>query len=194
VELEQAIVETLVQHPRGLSEYELIKLMQQEPYLLFNTNALAQPLSLFQAHFVLFHCLYQLRANYRKNGQADLYISASKIMLLPYATGTNELSQEDSLSRYYLDWNNFRNTQQAEIEELLAQFWSNMHSGNKRKPDMQSVQQAYVYFDLALDSSLSMVKARYRHLQHQVHPDKGGDKCQSQLIEQHYQNLKKYLA
>ena len=193
-QLEQALRQILASHPQGLSEYQLIKLLQQAPYQIFEANALSDSLSLFQLHFVLFHSLYQLRSEYRQQGSAELMISASLIKLLPYSVGTSGLGRADKLATYYLDWQNFECTAQADVEDLLSQFWRRMGGMPITSDTSAELEQACAFFALSLPCSMSQLRARYRHLQHQYHPDKGGDTELAQQLDVHYQRLKRYLS
>lgn len=191
--LEQALLEILEQHPLGQSEYQIFSLLQQAPYTLFDKNCLSESLLLFQSHFILFHALYQLRAQFLLNKQADMCINASLIRLLPYHSHAKGLEAENKLEKYYLDWNNFAQTKEQDVEFLLDTFWQKMAGKVVVNTDPKLVEAAYLAFDLPLDSELRLVKARYHKLQHIHHPDKGGCYQQAQQIEQHFQQLKIYL-
>jgi len=191
--LEQALLEILDQHPQGQSEYQIFKLLQETPYSLFDKNCLSESLLLFQSHFILFHVLYQLRAQFLLNKQADMCINASLIRLLPYHSHAKGLEAENKLEKYYLDWNNFAQTKEQDVEFLLDTFWQKMAGKVVVNTDPELVEAAYLAFELPMDSELRLVKARYHKLQHIHHPDKGGCYQQAQQIEQHFQQLKIYL-
>ena len=191
--LEQALLEILDYYPQGLSEFQVFKLLQDPPYHLFDKNCLSDPLLLFQSHFVLFHALYRLRAFFLLNKQADIHISASLIQRLPYHANAEGLVTVNKLEEYYLDWNNFSQTNEQDVEALLDTFWRKMLGNVSINVNPKDVTAAYVAVDLPFDSELALVKSRYHKLQHMHHPDKGGDHHQAQEIELHFRVLKSYL-
>jgi hypothetical protein len=192
LELENALSLILKQYPEGKSEYELFRLLQARPYQIFDKNCLSEPLLMFQSHFVLFHSLYQLRATYLSEQVADIRIHPSNIRLWPYHNNKPGMTEPDKLQGYYLDWNNFSDTTEGDVEKLLQSFWKAMQ-GQQSMPDRESIKAAYAYFELAADSDFRQVKTAYHKYQHLHHPDKGGDKQKSQQIEANFQRLKAYL-
>ena len=190
--LENSLRDILATQPAGLSEYQLILILQAAPYNLFDKNALAEPLSLFQCHFVLFHSLYQIRAEYLREQQYDILIQANLIQRLPYEAGKPGIAAIDKLQQYYLDWQNFSTTQADDVDLLLTQFWRKM-AGLRSEPELDEIHQAYQDFGLPPDSSLDALKREYRRLLHVHHPDKGGDTTHSQHIDKQFHLLKQYL-
>lgn len=72
----QTVVELILsQNPEGLSEHSLINLLQQEPHCFFDEQALRDSHTLFQTHFLLFHCLYRLQKQWAEARFAVLEIS-----------------------------------------------------------------------------------------------------------------------
>lgn len=190
--LEQALAAILKQYPEGKSEYALFTLLQQPPFELFAKNSLAEPLILFQSHFVLFHSLYQLRARYLHQQSADIAIHTSHIQLLPYQVNKPELTEPDRLQAYYLDWSNFAATSAQDVTCLLDSFWKKMQ-GLKTQTELDDIAIAYQFFDLPYNSDIRLVKSAYFKFQHLHHPDKGGDISKSQQTEANFKRLKKYL-
>mmetsp|Transcript_16093 Transcript_16093/g.50599 ORF Transcript_16093/g.50599 Transcript_16093/m.50599 type:complete len:92 (-) Transcript_16093:35-310(-) len=66
------------QFVEGISEFEIITLLKQPPYSLFDEDALRDSLMLFQTHFVLFHSLYRLRNEWREQKVGELDIAATQ--------------------------------------------------------------------------------------------------------------------
>ncbi|MEE8378908.1 MAG: DNA-J related domain-containing protein, partial [Gammaproteobacteria bacterium] len=66
----QHLLKVLLLFPAGLSEFELIQKLETDGQPGFETDCLKGNLSLFQTHFFLFHSLYLLREQLRK--QFDL--------------------------------------------------------------------------------------------------------------------------
>ncbi|QPG05786.1 hypothetical protein IT774_00400 [Salinimonas marina] len=71
----------------GISEYQLIQKLTGAPYCIFDADALGDNLTLFQTHFLLFHCLYQIQQDWIHNAE-KLQISALSIKLVSVAGET----------------------------------------------------------------------------------------------------------
>ncbi len=181
----------------GISEFEIITLLKKPPYLLFDDDALRDPLMLFQTHFVLFHSLYHLRNDWRAQSVGELSIGATLIKLQPMLSFDAALQATDPLGDYYLDWSNFSATDEAGVEDLLNRFWQAMAGGEMQYPISQAAL-SEASSNLQIDSveglSLVQLKQQYRKLQHANHPDKGGSVEDSQRVLQAYTTLHKYLS
>lgn len=191
----QALLIILPQHGGGISEFELLKILQSPPYKLFDREALGEPLLLFQTHFVLFNALYQLKDHWYQQQSYCLDMVLTHIRLLPYQPGEAGLIASDKLRDYYLDMQNFSDTDKDDVTALIDNFWRRIQ-GEVAKEEINTgeVQQAYQTLGLEQDSSFALVKRRYRKQLYQDHPDKGGDTAQAQIIEQAYRLLKTHLA
>jgi hypothetical protein len=190
-----ALEKILPQHTLGISEYNLLRILQQKPYQLFSSEGLSDPLLLFQTHFMLFNALYQLRDRWQKEQKANVDILVTHIRLLPYQKGQTGLSREDKLRAYYLDWQNFSNTDKYDVELLIKSFWELMSGGiKKRQQDPEAIRNAYKCLLLRYPSDFSQVKRQYRKLLHQYHPDKGGETVKTQNIEAAFSVLKIHLS
>ena len=186
---------------QGVSEYSLIKILSEAPYHLFDPDALREPLTLFQTHFVLFHCLYRLQLKWAEQHSGDLTVSALNIQLRDFPSSRSSrqhgalacASTDDSLQRYYLDWQHFGTTQSQDVEQMLDSFWQNMHTYTNVKVGPQDIEQACALLQLAEEDwrNSATVKRQYRKLQHQYHPDKGGDLRSAQRLTWAYQTLMK---
>jgi len=53
------------------------------------------------------------------------------IQLGARVVGNNDVARDVSLASYYLDWNNFVQTTEEDIAELLADFWRRVTSTEK---------------------------------------------------------------
>ena len=181
----------------GISEFEIITLLKKPPYLLFDDDALRDPLMLFQTHFVLFHSLYHLRNDWRAQSVGELSIGATLIKLQPMLSFDAALQATDPLGDYYLDWSNFSATDEAGVEDLLNRFWQAMAGGEMQYPISQealSEASSNLQIDSVEGLSLVQLKQQYRKLQHANHPDKGGSVEDSQRVLQAYTTLHKYLS
>jgi hypothetical protein len=181
---------------QGTSEYELIKALQEPPYALFNKGALSDSLVMFQTHFVLFHCLYQLRNTWRAERVGELEIGPTLIKLHESVPREPALETADPLADYYLNWDNLKDTDAAGVEALLESFWQKMGGiSSVELATQDEIQHAITLLELPSVDNLTVaqLKQHYRKQQHAAHPDKGGSIEQSQLVLQAYTLLRKYL-
>jgi len=185
------------QFVEGISEFEIIKLLQKPPYSLFDESALSDSLLLFQTHFVLFHSLYRLRHEWREQRVGELDISATQIQLHDCECSEAVLQVEDPLADYYLDWDNLNSTFQTDVDDLLSSFWEKMaglDTYQQCSPAALDEALSVLGLDTVDGLSLSYLKQQYRKLQHANHPDKGGSVESSQYILEAYTKLFKYLS
>lgn len=161
----------------GISEFELISLLQKSPYSLFDEAALRDSLALFRCHFILFHCLYRLQDEWLAEKQGLLNIHTTSIRLETLAVSTETPALADPLRDYYLDWNNFDSTGKEDVDALIDSFWVKMGSGIHMSADENTINEARNVLEIAPDIRLtrSLIKKQYRHLLHRHHPDKGGE-------------------
>lgn len=194
-ELIDVLIVLLLDHPNGYSEYELITLLQQPPYEFFDKSAMNDPLKLFQTHFLLFHCLYRLRAQWLDSKQALLDISALKIVRSPLKnTGlspTDCPTLDDPLAQYYLDLSHLSNTERSDIEELLASFWQGINQPSNRFDSKESLTEAMKILELKAPVEVKDLKGQYRRLAQRYHPDKGGNSEHFKKICRAYHQLKR---
>lgn len=181
----------------GISEYELICTLKSPPYSVFDEDVLRDSLMMFQTHFVLFHCLYQLRDRWREQEIGELVIGLTRITLDPILESFINIQTEDSLADYYLDWSNLGCSDKNEIEALLDSFWQKM-AGTKLNANMSSSELKRICIVMGIESlediTLLELKQQYRKLQHKNHPDKGGSIEASQSVLQAYSQLRRYIS
>lgn len=191
----QALQEILPERSLGISEFDLLRVLQQPPYSLFAQDALRDPLLLFQTHFVLFNALYQLKDLWYQQQSYCVDIVLTHIRLLPYHPGEAGLSKPDTLREYYLNWQNFSDTGKDDVTAMLDNFWRRIQGEVvKTRITSQEVIDAYATLELGEETPFMLVKQRYRKLLYLNHPDKGGETAQAQKIEQAYRLLKAHLA
>lgn len=167
--------------PEGISEYDLIQCLKVQGYFEFLSSP-ATPHELFQAHFILFHTLYSLRNEFRKNNHYLLKIETLKISLIPDSQLDNELGglalqEDDKLMSYYLDLNNLKATTEDDVYDLLASFWNRFNRLDNRDAALQELGLTDPVDDIT-------IKETYRRLVMQNHPDRGGDKRKLQKINE----------
>ena len=146
---------------------------------------------LFQQHFVLYHHLFVLQAQWRQEQVALLHIGYAKVMVytvtaLPDNAVALWQEQQDKAA-YYLDWQNFIAMTDERLTALLDSFWQKL-SLYRQNPAFDSV----VIKDkwhLVENCSVADIKRRYRQLALLLHPDRGGDKADFQSLQLEYQWL-----
>lgn len=167
--LQMRLREILQARPGGLSEYELIGELQAGDRPFFDAGVFHDSLQLFRAHFLLFHALYLLREELTATREAELQIEPLRIALRPYVErDRGQLSEPDPLRAYYLDPAHLEQTSRDEIESMLGCFWSRLYADDHR-------QEALQVLDLKEPVDYERIRARYRELVMQHHPDRGGE-------------------
>jgi len=176
--------------PSGLAEYDLIQQLKARHCTHIPNLPLTDKLVLFRTHFLLFNALYRLRERLWATRSGYLQISALNIQLLPYQSGSLELSEHDPLRDYYLDMSQLRDTNEEDVATLLRSFWSRMQGGEEQ-------QAALELFELA-DSPETLtpasIKQRYRQLVSLHHPDRGGSTERLQSINKAMEILERYYG
>lgn len=181
-----AIAELLNTAPHW-TEHQLIETLKQPPYELFDQQALRDPLSLFQTHFLVFHCLYRLQAAWRSEQSADLSIHTLSIHRLPWQPAESLPQQIDPLAAYYLDLNELTATSGEDVEQLLQSFWQKMGKAPVGADQSMSYQQACQLLELEPPlPPAGLLKRQYRRLIHRHHPDKGGSLVMMQNVKKAY--------
>jgi hypothetical protein len=177
-----ALRELLTAHPRGLREYELIRLLREAGVEGFPDGPLSDPLVLFRSHFLLRHTLYRLRDHCLAERSGLLEMDALEIRLGPYREGPGGVVAHDPLRAYYEDPSHLETTDREEVEALLARFWERLAANERR-------QSALAVLELADPVDTESVKRRYRRLAQRHHPDRGGDPLRFHAIRKAYETL-----
>lgn len=192
----EVVGDVLLAQKGPLKEFELIQLLQEPPYSVIDKTALRSELSLFRTHFLVFHALYRLRDQWREEGLFDVHIDALHIQLLPLQASSKDAEQfpdrDDKLRRYYLDWDEFSATTEADVSALLNSFWQGMAG----QPLLSEEQREIALERLELTSmpeSKAELRRSYLRLVHRYHPDKGGTEQQVNAVIEAYQLLVQQL-
>jgi hypothetical protein len=170
-----------------LSEYALLTQLQKQGWLApIDTG---DAVALYSAHFLVYNALFQLYPYFLEQNQY-LTISALHIGVSSIKGGGGESSAElrqyessnqaevISLREYYLDWSNLESASKDSVEQLLNSFWERLVSDD-------DLSEALSILELPNDDTtmtIQSVKAVYRKLAMQHHPDRGGDTDQFQRI------------
>lgn len=177
------VYEILCENPGGMREYDLMRELDRLCVEGFGAAAFADHLSMFQSHFLLFHCLYVLRDRLHAQQAAGLDIHCLSVRLRPFRKSAGGLPQQhDPLRDYYLDLNNLENTDAAKVARLMNSFWDRFIALDER-------QQALQRLGLSDPVKYDDIKSRYRRLVMEHHPDRGGDHENLQLINEAMRTL-----
>lgn len=199
-DLAEQILALLRQRPDGCSEYELIQQLKAHRSTHIPNLPLLDKLVLFRTHFLVFNALYRLRDRLWAEASHTLQISPLCVHLQPYSSSTNiGVAANDPLRAYYLDMANLRDTDEQEVERLLASFWTRMRGGfaqdGSAGADPEQKRAALELFELeevGPSLSLDAIKRRYRQLVSIHHPDRGGSTARIQSINLAMEILQRY--
>jgi len=199
MDLAEQILMLLREQPEGCSEYQLIQQLKARHSTHIPHLPLYDKLVLFRTHFLVFNALYQLRDRLWQQARHSLQISPLSIQLQPYVAAASGVSEPDPLRAYYLDMDNLRDTDEEEVERLLASFWSRMRGDYQGEPheawEPEQKRAALELFELEQDDSaltLHTIKRRYRQLVSIHHPDRGGSTTRIQSINLAMEILQRY--
>lgn len=199
MDLAEQILVLLREQPEGCSEYQLIQQLKARHSTHIPHLPLIDKLVLFRTHFLVFNALYVLRDHLWQATSHSLHISALCIQLRPYVAATDGLAKPDPLRAYYLDMTNLRDTDEEQVERLLASFWTRMRGDHTEStngscnPEQKRAALELFELDQAGETlDLSMIKRRYRQLVSIHHPDRGGSTTRIQSINLAMEILQRY--
>lgn len=184
----QALLSLRLADGRPCSEYDLLRWLQQPQQGLFSPTALQETQSMFQAHFLLMHCLYSLRQQWANERSALLDISALQIQKHPWPAHSQQQQpdQRDPLAAYYLDLQHLQ-TSDDDIEQLLRNFWQRLLQPADEAADLATL-------ELQPPTDAGEIRLQYRKLAMRHHPDRGGQPERFRDIQSAYQRLRqRYL-
>ena len=168
--LARNVLSLLYQQSQGMSEYALLKTLQEMKEPHFAPIDPGDQLALFKQHFRLFHILYRLQQHLGSHQAAQLTISPFIIQLLPYTVSqSSEMHLHDPLRDYYLDAKHLHNACEKEIHEMLAEFWKLMDNRDGEQKALRTL-------ELQGPCDLATVRRQFKRLSLRHHPDRGGDK------------------
>ena len=180
----------LQQHPQGLSEFELIKLLQERCDFIPEAFS-GDVLSLFRTHFLLFNALYQLQVSWINEGLGYVNVNAMSIQYIPSSSHTASqvtllmAGQSEALRDYYLDMDNLTEMERGDVETLLSGFWAKYIASDARV-------NALAVLELQDPVTMSDIKLAYRRKAMLLHPDRGGDVAALQEVNAAMEQLKTY--
>jgi len=187
-----AVEHELHRAPAGLSELELIRVLQKAPWKLIGEVSFSEPENLYPVHFLLFHVLYRLRDRLSETGET-LDLSPLCIRLAPLSEGGKSPrlpASVDSLRAFYLDLAGYRMPASA-IQRMMDDFWDG-RPGSTLQPE-ELIAAAHVLGFEQVPDSFATVKQRFRRAVMQAHPDRGGDTESVQALNQAFATLRSHF-
>jgi hypothetical protein len=180
------LCDLLKEYEGSLTEYELIRKLVAKGVV--ESDYAANPLALFQTHFLVMNGLYQLQQQWLAEGVV-LRVSPLVIKREP---ATESMSIERGLAdggmhHFYLDWRNLETTEQG-VNDLLDSFWKRFAAygvtDNERDAALHTL-------GLEPSADYRTIKQQYRRLAMACHPDRGGDQQALQAINSAMETLNK---
>ncbi len=182
--MEELLHGILNKYPEGLNEYALFDELKEQRDSGFDDAIFESELSLFQNHFLLFHCLYRLRDRLLSDVISDIEIHCLKIKLVPVVESDRCFpARHDPLRDYYLDLSHLKETTAEDVDALLNSFWQRYVAYDNRSWALQVL-------ELEEEVSFEEIQARYRKLVMKHHPDRNGDTAKLQAINEAMAHLK----
>ena len=177
-------VQTALQNGQ-IKEYELMQRLVEDGFDQFQTTL--DPLSLFRSHFLLFHLLYRLQEKWLNEKIGYLHIETLCIGLRPLESQSllpqQEAEAQAKLRTYYLDENEYQQTQEQDVLDLLASFWTAFGQTDWQAPDKEAIEEAKQHLEIDVDNwDEAIVTKQFRKLSQQHHPDKGGETKRFQVL------------
>ena len=194
-----AALNILKQTEESVSLYNLIQSIEKEIlYLIQDEQDSSHELMLFKKNFIVMNALYQIQKDIKGTGYS-LYISPLKIIFFSEGdlkTGLPSVDIEEaervdaSMSKYYLDWSNYKYADDSTVEQLLNSFWREYQKINKN--DFDQDKRSHAFYILGVESSASWndIQHAYRQKIATCHPDKGGSSHQFIEIREAFLLLK----
>ena len=207
------VLSILKETNESISLYSLMQRIEKAGYSLashddtgcddaHNTTDECEPVSdelrLFRKNFIVMNALYQIRKDFRDSG-FNLSISSLSIFLTleSQLNGQNltpdkvdeESKVDRALSDYYLDWGNYRASNQQLVDDLLSNFWKHFTKYSTFCADNDKRSYALKVLGVESDASWENIKEAYRNKVAMYHPDKGGTSAQFIEIREAYQIL-----
>jgi len=182
-----------------LSLYDLIKHVEELGLVFFDdADNLSLEIILFRKNFIVMNALYQIQADIKHTGYS-LYISSLKILLYSNVPSKNDLSiidiqqamrVDESLSEYYLNWDNYDTANQQSVDYLLNSFWKKFQKYTQFNSNQDKRSCALQILGVESAASWNDIQQAYRQKIALCHPDKGGTSHQFIEIREAFQFLK----
>lgn len=149
--------------------------------------------ALFKRNFLLMNALFNLQSILLPNSY--LHVKAMEIQIFRILPSNldQQLSTDDALRDYYLDWGNY-DTCPNVIQEMLASFWSRYEDYIGANPTDMHHCRALSVFELNEDATDKDISKQWRRLALKWHPDReGGDAIKFKQVCEAWQTLRRNL-
>jgi len=180
----------LLEHIGGISEFSLIKKLQQKRIGLNGHHdwRLSEPIPLFISHFEVMHSLFLLRQHWRTLERWEIIITPLEIRLEPYTKRTGSaLAANDYLGEYYLDRTHLDHLDADSVADLIQRFMRQTTAACGYSQALRALE-----FNSTCEPGWRDIKLRYRQLQHARHPDRGGNAKASAGLSRAFKILRDY--
>lgn len=163
----QALLKAHLQPDTATREYALIQLARTQ-LTEFPQQSLSDSFTLFRCHFLIRHCLYCLRNEWRLQHEAELTISPLFIEKTQWCEATPGIQPYDAVADFYLDVQNLERITPEEVSLLLNGFWDKFHANHAKQALCRLL-------NINIESSDQILQREWRRASMRLHPDKGGD-------------------
>ncbi|MCG9721098.1 DNA-J related domain-containing protein [Shewanella sp. Isolate7] len=146
--------------------------------------------ALFKQNFLLMNALFELQAMLLPGSYLQVKAMEIQIFRIPPSNLDTQLSQDDALRSYYLDWQHY-DTCPDIIQEMLESFWQRYEDYIGTRHNALPKRQALQVFELDQDATDREIRKQWRKLALQWHPDRdGGDAAQFKRVCEAWQTLR----
>ncbi|WP_394203247.1 DNA-J related domain-containing protein [Shewanella waksmanii] len=149
--------------------------------------------ALFKRNFLLMNALFNLQSILLPNSYLQVKSMEIQIFRILPNDLSQQLSSDDALRDYYLDWHNY-DTCPNVIQEMLASFWSRYEDYIGANPANMHPSHALRVFELDNNASDKDISKQWRRLALKWHPDReGGDPIKFKQVCEAWQTLRRNL-
>lgn len=146
--------------------------------------------ALFKQNFLLMNALFQLQQMLLPDSWLQVKSMQIQIFRRVPSDLNQQLSEDDSLRDYYMDWHNY-DTSANVIQQILESFWHRYEQYIGANPNAMHKRQALSVFELDDNATSKMIRKQWRRLALQWHPDRqGGDAAKFRQVCEAWQTLR----
>lgn len=182
--IKKTTLDILRKNSNNISEFDLIKKLQEDGCM--EEFSFRDTQKMFENHFLLYHCLYELRDDLLFNKEGVINITSISINLEKYFPADQSITEKDQLADYYKNIANIKDGDASTLTNLLDQFWDKYDKSDK-------LTWALKILDLPLEATANDVRKRYRCLAKIHHPDRGSKDGRFKEINRAMNILKEFL-
>ena len=183
-ELLEQFIEVVDALPTTFNEIELMNQLNRQFGEHFKKPDMSDSFLLFQFHFLIMHLAYQIKSRQLLGPDCQLVITPINFQKQATKAVTHQaVDSADVMQEYYLDLTNLEKETPQSIDDALNNFWQRFSQQQDKSP-------ALAILKLDASASPAEIKASYKCLAMQHHPDRGGDAQQFAKINWAWQQLK----